>query len=208
MLTYKVFNLLEMYETNTYLVWDTETLEAILIDPAAPSDSLKQEIIKMKLRLTHIFNTHGHGDHIGGNEYFHKEFECPIGIHDFDAEMLLNSSLNLSAFFDFYISSPAATLLIKDTYRYPIGEYSAEIIHTPGHTKGGIVIYAKPYIFSGDTIFNLCVGRTDLPGGNTSQLIESIKKKIFTLPDDTIILPGHGSSSTVGKEKAENPYVR
>lgn len=207
MIKYKLYNLLEMFETNTYLVWDTDTKEAILIDPAAPCENLKSEIQSMNLKLIHIFNTHGHGDHIGGNEYFHKEFDCPIGIHNFDAEMLLSSTMNLSDFMYSPIISPAASLLIKDFHTFNIGEYDVEIFHTPGHTRGGVVIYIKPYLFSGDTIFSLSVGRTDLPGGSSKELVDSIRKKVFALPDETIILPGHGPSSTIAKEKEENPFV-
>ena len=207
MLKYKKYSLLEMFETNTYLVWDNDTLEGIVIDPAAPCESLKQEIISLNIKLTYIFNTHGHGDHIGGNEYFHKEFNCPIGIHTFDSEMLLNASLNLSSFMDFNVASPIAGLLFNDNYIFKLGQTTVEIFHTPGHTRGGIVIYSKPYLFTGDTIFYRSVGRTDLPGGDTKELTDSIKKKIFTLPPDTIILPGHGPSSTIEKEISENPYV-
>jgi glyoxylase-like metal-dependent hydrolase (beta-lactamase superfamily II) len=207
MINYKTYNLIAMYETNTYLVWDTVSKEAILIDPAAPSESLKNDILQMNLKLTHIFNTHGHGDHIGGNDYFHKEFGCPIGIHDSDAGMLICATLNLSEYMACPFISPAATLLINDHHYFTLGEVSAKVIHTPGHTRGGIVIYIEPYLFSGDTIFQLSVGRTDLPGGNTKDLVKSIRKEIFTLPDNTIILPGHGPTSTVAKEKAENPYV-
>ena len=207
MIKYKIYNLLEMFETNTYLVWDTESLEAILIDPAAPGESLKNEIKQMNLKLIHIFNTHGHGDHIGGNEYFHKEFKCPIGIHEFDAEMLLSSAMNLSDMMFASFVSPAAGFFLTDNLTFKLGNNTITVYHTPGHTKGGIVIYSKPYLFSGDTIFRHSVGRTDLPGGNTKELTESIRKKIFCLPDDTVILPGHGPASTIRVEKDENPYV-
>jgi len=207
MIKYKIFNLLEMFETNTYLVWDDDSKEAILIDPASPNNDLKNEIVQMNLKLIYIVNTHGHGDHIGGNDYFHKEFNCPIGIHEFDAGMLVSSALNLSDMMFASFVSPAPTLIINDNHKVTLGKFSIEIFHTPGHTKGGIVLYAKPYLFSGDTIFYLSVGRTDLPGGNTNQLLESIRKKILCLPDETIILPGHGPASTVGREKADNPYV-
>ncbi len=208
MIKYKTFNLLESFETNTYLVWDTDSKEAIIIDPAAPSDNLAEQISAMDLKIVHIFNTHGHGDHIGGNEYFHRLYNCPIGIHPYDADMLLNAALNLSDFMYTPIISPAANYLLRDRDSIYLGEIRGEVFHTPGHTKGGIVIYFSPYLFSGDTLFNLDVGRTDLPGGDFNQLANSIKEKIFSLPDETIVLPGHGPASTVGKEKQENPYVK
>ncbi|HOE91418.1 MAG TPA: MBL fold metallo-hydrolase [Candidatus Cloacimonadota bacterium] len=207
MIKYKIFNLLENFETNTYLVWDTESNEAIIIDPSAPSENLANAISAMKLKIVHIFNTHGHGDHIGGNEYFHRLYNCPIGIHPYDADMLLNSALNLSDFMYTPIISPAASFLLKDRDSIYLGEFKGTVFHTPGHTKGGVVIYFEPYLFSGDTLFDLSVGRTDLPGGDSKQLSDSIKEKIFSLPDSTIVLPGHGGSSTVGKEKQENPFI-
>ena len=207
MIKFKTFILLEGYETNTYLVWDTESLEAILIDPAAQNQELKKEIQNMNLKLLKIVNTHGHGDHIGGNEYFHKEFECPICIHKSDAEMLTNSQLNLSSFMNMSLKSPASSTTFEEKSEFYLGQYVVQVFHTPGHTKGGVVIYAKPFLFSGDTIFSLDVGRTDLPGGDFTELVKSIKEKVLTLPEDTVILPGHGPSTTVKREKLENPYI-
>lgn len=207
MIKYKLYHLLETFETNTYLVWETESNEAIIIDPAAPCELLAQEISSMNLKIVRIINTHGHGDHIGGNEFFHRLYQCPIGIHSLDSEMLLNSALNLSDFMYMSVISPVATILFKDKDTITLGDTVGEIYHTPGHTRGGIVIYFKPYLFSGDTLFNLSVGRTDLPGGDSRQLSKSIKEKLFTLPDQTIVLPGHGPSSTIAQEKEENPFI-
>ena len=207
MVKYKKYILLEGFETNTYLVWDSSSLEAILIDPAAPSQKLVNEIIEMKLKILIIINTHGHGDHIGGNEYFQKEFKCPLGIHHSDNDMLPNPSLNLSSLMYMPIESPFATVNLDNNTSLSIGKHPIKIIHTPGHTRGCICVYTKPFLFSGDTIFYLSVGRTDFPTGNTRDLISSIKEKIFELPDETIILPGHGQSTTVRQEKEENPYL-
>ena len=207
MLNYKTYNLLPGFETNTYLVWETESLEAILIDPAAPSEKLKNEIKELKMVLKMIINTHGHGDHIGGNDFFCTEFSCPLAIHENDADMLLNDNLNFASMMGISYQPKEATILFKQDEQIQLGEAILNVFHTPGHTKGCIVIYSKPYLFSGDTLFQLEVGRCDLPGGNYYNLKSSIRKKIFVLPDDTIVLPGHGDSTTVGVEKAENPYM-
>jgi len=207
MLTYKTYVLLDVFETNTYLIWDDVSKEAILIDPSAPSESLKKEITQKDLHLKMIITTHGHGDHIGGNQYFSSAFSCPIGIHPLDADMLTNPAENLSSLMNGALVSPAATISLVDDYHLTLGKHDVYIYHTPGHTRGGIVVYAQPYLFSGDTIFDHEVGRCDLPGGNLNTLITSIRSKVFCLPDETLILPGHGPSSTVGVEKVENPYA-
>jgi glyoxylase-like metal-dependent hydrolase (beta-lactamase superfamily II) len=207
MIKFKTYSLLPSFETNTYLVWETESLEAILIDPAAPNTTLRDEIKSLKLNLRYIINTHGHGDHIGGNEFFQAAFETTIAIHSDDADMLIEATQNLSAFMNEPFVSPPAKKLLTNREIINIGNKNATIIHTPGHTAGGIILYIEPYLFTGDTIFYRSVGRTDLPSGNTNQLIESIRNHIFQLPDDTIILPGHGPSTTVRDEREQNPYV-
>ena len=207
MIKYQIHILLPSFETNTYLVWDDVSKEAILIDPAAPSESLKKEILSQKLKITKIINTHGHGDHIGGNDFFQQAFQCPIAIHQLDAKMLTNANLNLSTYMEGgFITSPAK-ILLNDSDEITLGKHTGKIIHTPGHTQGGIGIYFAPYLFSGDTLFQLDVGRTDLPGGDMQQLTKSIKEKIFVLPEETTVFPGHGPATTVKIEKERNPYL-
>jgi glyoxylase-like metal-dependent hydrolase (beta-lactamase superfamily II) len=207
MLKHKTFIVLHTYETNTYLVWDEKSKEGILIDPAAPNGDLRDAIVELGVIVTRIINTHGHGDHIGGNAFFAKEFDCPICIHEKDAAMLGDPTLNLSAFMDINLRTPPAKILLKDGDKFMLGEYDLTILHTPGHTKGGICIHSHPLLFTGDTIFLTDVGRTDLPGGDTNELISSIKERILTLHEETMIFPGHGPSTTVGYERQANPYV-
>lgn len=204
---YKVFNLLPEFETNTYLVWDETSKEAVIIDPSMPSQDLWNRISEQGLCVKYIINTHGHADHIGGNAFFHQHTKAPVCIHEDDADMLINSKLNLSAFLDMEVTQPVAQKLLQDNDTITLGKKTLQIIHTPGHTKGSICIYTEELLFSGDTLFQLDVGRTDLPGGNFESLITSIRTRLFTLPDNVIVLPGHGPASTLGNEKKNNPYL-
>lgn len=204
---YKVFNLLPEFETNTYLVWDETSKEAVIIDPSMPSQDLWNRISEQGLSVKYIINTHGHADHIGGNAFFHQKAQAPLCIHEDDADMLINSKLNLSAFLDMEVTQPFAQKLLQDNDTLTLGKKTLQIIHTPGHTKGSICIYTEELLFSGDTLFQLDVGRTDLPGGNFESLITSIRTRLFTLPDNVIVLPGHGPASTLGNEKKNNPYL-
>jgi glyoxylase-like metal-dependent hydrolase (beta-lactamase superfamily II) len=204
---YKVLNLLPEFETNTYLVWDELSGEAVIIDPAMPSQDLLDFISKQSLTVKYIINTHGHADHIGGNAYFHQKTNAPVCIHKDDAAMLENSKLNLSAFLNAEVTQPGAQILLQDRDTLRLGEKTLQMIHTPGHTKGGICIMTDNLLFSGDTLFRLDVGRTDLPGGDFEALKSSIRTKLFNLDDALIVLPGHGPASTIGNEKKLNPYL-
>lgn len=204
---YKVFNILPEYGTNTILLWDDKSKEAVLIDPAKTSVDLYNHIINLELKIKYIVNTHGHADHIGGNEYFKVKFNCPIMIHSADQEMLIDSKKNLSAFMGNDIVSPKADVLLKEGDEIKLGDSTLKVIHTPGHTEGGIALYGKKILISGDTLFQLSVGRTDFPGGSFADLESSIKEKLFTLPDETIVIPGHGGFTSIDREKLENPFI-
>jgi len=204
---YKTFNVLPTYGTNTYLVWDEDSKEAIYIDPAAPDKILIQEIQSKNLILKCIVNTHGHGDHIAGNKLLIDHFKTQLCIQQDDAKMLIDPHLNFSAAIGFNLVSPKADIVLKDDGVLKLGNKEIIIIHTPGHTKGGICLYIENLLFSGDTLFCESIGRTDLPGGNYGELEKSIKEKLFILPDETIVLPGHGPETTIGHEKVENPFV-
>ncbi len=207
MLKYTRHILLDSYGTNTYLVWDKDSKDAMLIDPAAPNRNLLIEIQKKELKLKYIVLTHGHADHIGGVGYFQEELGAEIMIHALDASMLSDPELNLSSLMGQYVIAPNPSKKLADGDEINLGAESLKVIHTPGHTKGGICLLHKNILFSGDTLFQMGIGRTDLPGGSMEALGESIKNKLFKLAEDTIVLPGHGGQSTIGDEEVANPFL-
>jgi len=207
MIKYESFTLLPFFETNTYLVWDDLDNNALLIDPSYPSPDLLRVIEHKKIDVRFIINTHGHADHIGGNYYFKSNLKCNICIHEYDALMLNNPDYNLSSMVDYELFSTQADITLFDNHELNVGNVHLRIIHTPGHTQGSITILIDNFLFTGDTLFFHDIGRTDLPGGDDDMILHSITKKIFLLPDDTIVLPGHGLSSTIKEEKSSNPYL-
>ncbi len=200
--------LFPLFATNTWLVYDDESKEAILIDPAAVSKELVEHIKALKLQLKYIVNTHGHGDHIGGNSFFHKAMNAPVAIHEADAFMLIDNNKNMSAFMEMPVDLKAADVMLKEGDMINLGRYNLTVIHTPGHTRGGICLYGEKHLFAGDTLFEQSIGRTDFPGGSHADLTNSIKTKLFCLPDDTIVFPGHGPKTTIGIEKKINPFIK
>jgi hydroxyacylglutathione hydrolase len=202
----RTYVLLPEFETNTYLIWDTDTKEAILIDVAAPDQGLINDINKFELKLKYLFLTHGHGDHIAGNEMIKNEFNPQIGIHGSDAEMLSDPQKNLSNYWNYNVISPAADIILKDGDSFRLGKSEIKVIHTPGHTRGGVCYLIDDNLFSGDTLFAESVGRTDLPGGDYKTLLKSIAK-LFQLPDLIKVYPGHGPQTTLEDEKIGNPFV-
>ncbi|HRT71471.1 MAG TPA: MBL fold metallo-hydrolase, partial [Syntrophales bacterium] len=162
-------------------------------------------------RVKYIVNTHGHVDHISGNQEMKKKTGALIVVHEADADMLVSTPAMVLRMFGAK-PSPPADITVSDGDTIAVGSVVLEVLHTPGHTPGGICLYTDGYVFTGDTLFVGAVGRTDLPGGSWTVMYRSIKEKILTLPDDTIVLPGHnyGSSptSTVGREKRTNPFLR
>ena len=189
---------------NAYLLADAVTKEACLIDPGADYKKIKNIIDKNAFNLKFIINTHGHGDHIGSN----GSFNVPILIHRLDKDFLTDANKNLSRMFIFSVTSPPATRLLEDGDTLEVGSIRLEVLHTPGHTPGSISLRSGGVVFTGDTLFNMGVGRTDLDYGDESALFDSIKNKLLVLPDDTVIYPGHGDLSTIGEERKVNPFLR
>jgi glyoxylase-like metal-dependent hydrolase (beta-lactamase superfamily II) len=156
-------------------------------------------------------NTHGHVDHISGNAAMKKKTGAKIVIHEADADMLTSTPAMILSMFRAQ-ASPAADILVREGDSIRIGGITLKVLHTPGHTPGGIALYTDGYVFTGDTLFVEAVGRTDLPGGSWNTMAKAIKEKIYTLPDETVVLPGHNygrmPTSTIKNEKRNNLYVR
>lgn len=207
MIKLETFVLLKEYQTNSYLLWDEQSKEAFLIDPSAPSQQLLDLIKSKLLQVKLIIITHGHGDHIGGNSFFAKALACPIAIHALDAPMLVDNKKNLSEYMGTPLQPQAAEQILQDGDELYLGTNLIKVIHTPGHTRGGICLCAGKYLISGDTLFEQSIGRTDLPGGDHAAIIKSIKEKLLNLGDDVLVFPGHGPSTSIGLEKANNPFL-
>ncbi len=196
--------------TNAYLVFDEETNRAMIIDPAAEADVLIKALDKYGLSLQKIVLTHGHADHIGALNGLREKFpEVPVYMHEEDAEYLTNPALNLSAYQAEKIVCEPADFYLKPGEKVSLDDITLEVLHTPGHTPGSISLYAKDYdiVFSGDALFNGSVGRTDFPGGSMEVLLQGIREELLPLPEETIVLSGHGPSTTIGEEKQWNPFL-
>ncbi|MCM8795840.1 MAG: MBL fold metallo-hydrolase [Candidatus Omnitrophica bacterium] len=195
------------FEVNCYILAIKENSPAIIIDPGDEKEKIKIVLDKFQLKPALIINTHGHIDHIGCDEAFGVE----IYIHKEDVPLLKNSRLNLSQMLGAPFSVKGRIHSLEDKENIKAGEIELQVIHVPGHTPGGIaLLMRKPknnLLFTGDTLFCLGIGRTDFPGADETLLIKSIKERLLILPDDTVIYPGHGPSSTIGKEKKDNPFL-
>lgn len=194
----------------SYLVGCQKTKEALVIDPAGDIDIILEEAEKQKFRITKIVNTHGHIDHIMGNAELKEKTNAAIIIHEADAQFMTGHSHYKLLMFDAN-PSPPPDLTVKEGDTIPFGEEELRVIHTPGHSVGSMCLYAPGYVFTGDTLFVEGVGRTDLPGGSWPMLLRSITKKLFSLPDETVVFPGHNygykPTSTIGAEKKNNPFL-
>jgi glyoxylase-like metal-dependent hydrolase (beta-lactamase superfamily II) len=190
---------------NCYLLWSGT--EAGVIDPGGPVDELEQFLAEHSLQLKWIVNTHGHVDHIAGNGVLHRKYGAPLLIHPADRVMLTSATANLSVFMGENIVSPDADRVLQDGDQLTLGGEIITVIATPGHTPGGISLYTPGLLFAGDTLFQESIGRSDFPGGNHQELLTSIRERLFTLPVETVVLPGHGGATSIGYEIKHNHFV-
>ncbi|MDP8257978.1 MAG: MBL fold metallo-hydrolase [Candidatus Aadella gelida] len=189
-------------ETNCYIIYDPHTKKGVLVDPSENSPVISEYIKHEKIDILWTINTHGHADHILGDEYF----GYPVMIHVLDNPFLSDPGLNLSAVHDTPVGNISAERLLHDGDKVRLGDLVLEILHTPGHTPGGISIKCGGLLFSGDTLFYEGVGRTDLPGGDQHTLEASIKEKLMVLDDNIKVFPGHGPETTIGHERKYNTF--
>ena len=192
-------------ENNNYLIIDEESKEAALVDCSCIDDSILLELKKQNATLKYVLLTHGHFDHIGGLNELPSNVKVLMHVGDKEWIEQVNTYLPMVGMPSMDV--PKIDEYINDNEIIKLGNLEIKVIHTPGHTQGGICYYVEGNLFSGDTIFKESVGRCDLPGGNFDQIVESIEQKIFTLPKDTIIYPGHGKPTTVEWEIEHNTYL-
>ena len=192
---------------NCYIVGCEETREAVVIDPGDESDKILLALAESKLTVKYIINTHGHFDHISANKKMHEATGAPILAHSLDAPMLSQIKNSAAKWGITAEDSPPPDRLIDDGDTIEFGNITMNVIHTPGHSQGGISLYTDGHVFVGDTLFAGSIGRTDFPGGSFETLKASIQKKLFTLGDDVRVFTGHGPETTIGHEKQTNPFV-
>ena len=195
--------------TNCYLVINEETKEAVLIDPGAYPLKIRNAVKEARLKIKAVLLTHAHFDHIMGLDDVRKEFQVPVYVEEADLNMMTDSRWNLSVNYvnggyQYKDATP-----VKDGQILEIAGMQFKVIHTPGHTPGGCCYYMEKegVLFSGDTLFQASVGRSDFPGGSASELVRSVKEKLLALPDETHVYPGHMDETTIGYERRHNPFV-
>jgi hydroxyacylglutathione hydrolase len=196
------------FQENCYLYACPRTREAVIIDPGDEPERILKTIKELQLVPRYIVNTHGHIDHICAIDAVSEVYPVPLAIHPADVPMYTDERTASMFGRRAPLVKRKPDILLKEGDHISFGSLTLEVVHTPGHTPGGICLVSRPYcVFSGDTLFYRGIGRTDLPGGNYEQIITSIRDKLYTLEDDLTVFPGHGEPTTIIEEKHENPFV-
>ena len=200
------------FAENSYIAHFEGRSDCLVFDPGLEPDQILDHLDREQLVPAALVITHGHSDHIGGNATLHRRWpKVPLVIGRGDAPKLTDPRLNLSAMYGLSLVSPPADVLLDDGDIYRAAGFELEVLEIPGHSSGHVVFVCRavrPWIvFGGDVLFRGSIGRTDFPDGSFEDLASGIHRKLFTLPDDTLVLPGHGEPTTIAEEKAENPFV-
>ena len=195
-------------DVNCYIVGCPITSKAIVIDPGGHPERILEALKEMSLTAELVVDSHGHFDHIGGNAGLVERTGTELLIHGEDLPFLREAGVHADFWGMEFTESPEPDRLLKGGEKLGVGELVLEVIHTPGHSPGGISLFIPGHVFTGDALFEGSIGRTDLPGGDYGTLLNSIRERLLTLPDDTVVHPGHGPESTIGREKRENPFLR
>jgi hydroxyacylglutathione hydrolase len=205
---YRVLQIMP-FGTNCYLVASNKTRDGMVIDPAGDAVRILSNISELNLKIGLIVTTHTHPDHIGAIAHVKEATKAKFALHAAEAGIISQyDNSQFSKFDPTFRPPPPPDSLLQDGDSIDIGDLVFRVLHTPGHSSGGICIAGYGVVFSGDTLFNMGIGRTDGPGGNYNLLISSIRSKLLNLPDETVVLPGHGPKTTIGWEKQHNPFLR
>lgn len=194
-------------QVNCYILADEKTKEAVVIDPGDDAREILKAIKDKGLKVKYIVSTHAHFDHVGANKAIKEATGAELLLHEADAPVLATVSSQSSSFGMASVFAPPADRYVKHGDVITAGEVSLTVLHTPGHTPGGISLVGHGMVFTGDALFAGSIGRTDFPGGDLMTLLGSIKAHLMTLPDDTTVYSGHGPESTIGDERRDNPFL-
>jgi glyoxylase-like metal-dependent hydrolase (beta-lactamase superfamily II) len=195
------------FQENTFVLSDPTSGEAYIIDPGGENHRILKYLKDNALQATAIINTHGHIDHVAGVRELQDALGIPFRIHAGDKPVVDHAEEAAGYFGVEFPGPPTISSYLEHGERLPLGDAEIEVVHTPGHSPGGVCFKIGDNVIVGDTLFMMSIGRTDLPGGNHRQLMESIKRELMSLDDRVRVFPGHGPATTIGQERARNPFL-